>query len=456
MTGSPTSPPGHGPEPRSGAAAGQPSRWTLLLALGIPAALIAAGLALVLPALWRTAAPDLPHPRAARSASPPAPALAPAPALPSAQPAAPAPLATQTPAASPPPSRGPVSPAPLDELARSVTPATAWLQVPAEATLTRIGFGSCLHQGMPQPIWRAVLAARPELFLMIGDNVYGDIRSDDARELAAAYRAQLAHPEFAAARAAMPMLGVWDDHDYGQNDGGASFTHRAAAAALFRGFWQRPAGAGSDGGVQLAQVFGPPGRRVQVILLDTRSFRSAFVAQSGNSRLFGKYGPDLDPTKTMLGEAQWRWLAAELEKPAEVRLLVSSIQVLSEGHAFERWGNLPLERDRLIHTIEASGANGVILLSGDRHIGAIYNRPIAAGRILIEITSSSLNRSYGPARDVPTAELVSDLHHAENFGWIEIDWVRRRVALALRGIGGETLDGLVVRLSDLGLPARGD
>jgi alkaline phosphatase D len=63
---------------------------------------------------------------------------------------------------------------------------TCWLVVvvlgagPAAAqsapTLTRIAFGSCAHQERPQPIWEAVLQYRPELFLFLGDNVYGDVR----------------------------------------------------------------------------------------------------------------------------------------------------------------------------------------------------------------------------------------------------------------------------------------
>ena len=37
-----------------------------------------------------------------------------------------------------------------------------------------IGFGSCLHQDLPQPIWKEIKAQNPEVFIMLGDNVYGD------------------------------------------------------------------------------------------------------------------------------------------------------------------------------------------------------------------------------------------------------------------------------------------
>ena len=87
-----------------------------------------------------------------------------------------------------------------------VAPAGAWLPLPpAERALTRIGVGSCLHQSQPQPIWSAIIASRPQLFLMLGDNVYGVVKGADMAELVAAYRTQAVHPEFQAARAALPF-----------------------------------------------------------------------------------------------------------------------------------------------------------------------------------------------------------------------------------------------------------
>jgi alkaline phosphatase D len=338
------------------------------------------------------------------------------------------------------------------ELLRAATPATPWRTLDPETRLTRIGIGSCLSQRHPQPIWQGVRTAKPQLFLMVGDNVYGDIKSADKRELAEAYAEQLKQPEFAAARAELPFLGIWDDHDYGLNDAGKDFVHREAAEALFRAFWSLPAEPGRGGGVYYARVYGPPGQRVQIIMLDTRSFRDALKLKEANFPHWGKYGPDLDASKTILGAAQWSWLEQQLKVPAELRLVVSSIQVLAEGHGFERWGNLPAERDRLLKLIETTGAKGVLVVSGDRHVGALYNRPLSRGQVLAEITASSLNRSYGPSKDTRTPELVSDIHHAENFGLIAIDWDKRVVTLSLHGMAGEDLDDLTIRFADLGMP----
>ena len=154
-------------------------------------------------------------------------------------------------------------------------------------------------------------------------------------------------------RARVPILATWDDHDYGGNDAGADFPIapcRRRCSATSGGC--RRAGRAAGDGLYEAWTFGPPGRRVQVVLLDMRSFRSP-LRPTDRRGAPGKerYLPDPDPAKTMLGEAQWAWLAERLREPTDLRLLVSSIQVLAEGHGWERWGNLPAERERLIRLI---------------------------------------------------------------------------------------------------------
>ena len=42
--------------------------------------------------------------------------------------------------------------------------------------LTRIAFGSCAKQSKEQPIWDAINAAEPDLFVFLGDNIYADTR----------------------------------------------------------------------------------------------------------------------------------------------------------------------------------------------------------------------------------------------------------------------------------------
>ncbi|AMO24856.1 hypothetical protein GCM10027034_07720 [Ramlibacter solisilvae] len=307
-----------------------------------------------------------------------------------------------------------------------------------ERELVRIGIGSCTNQAQPQPLWNTVLADRPGLFIFGGDNVYAPQPFTIAK-LKQAYAVEAAVPEFARLRHAMPHMAIWDDHDYGKNDGGAEFEHKQASKEAFLEFWGAPADdtRRTREGIYDARLFGPPGRRVQVIALDTRWFRSPWKItdvrdQPGRER----YQPDSDPAKTMLGAAQWRWLEEQLRQPADLRLLVSGVQVVTEGHGWERWGNFPLERQRLFDTIARTRAEGVVLLSGDRHIGAIYREAQGAPYPMYELTSSGVthtwldNKEAGPNR---VGDPFTELH----YGLVEIDWPGRRVSLQLKDIRGE-------------------
>ncbi|MFA6141456.1 MAG: alkaline phosphatase D family protein [Hyphomicrobium sp.] len=313
------------------------------------------------------------------------------------------------------------------------------LPLSGDTVVERIAFGSCLHQAKPQVIWRDVLVARPQLLLMLGDNVYGDFKDAAASELAAAYDAQQRQPEFRSARTAVPMLAIWDDHDFGKNDGGAEFPHKRIAAELFHRFWgtkpERPA----EEGLYYSRTFGVPGKSVQLIMLDTRSFRSLLKPKSDALPFWGRYEPDPDPSKTILGPAQWAWLEAELAKPADLRIIASSIQVLSEGHGWERWGNFPVERDRLLRLLVSRNLGRVILLSGDRHSGAIYVTR-SGDREIVEMTASALNMvPPNPSQDARVAPLASDVFTMENFGMLAVDWQHRTFTLSLIGLQGRTL-----------------
>ena len=144
----------------------------------------------------------------------------------------------------------------------------------AETTLSRIAFGSCARQDQPQPIWDAVVAARPQLFILLGDNIYAD--TDDMNVLRAKYQILANQPGFKQLKQTCPLLATWDDHDYGANDSGAEYPKKAESQQVFLDFFGAPANdpRRTRPGVYSAQTFGPPGRRVQIILLDLRYFRS--------------------------------------------------------------------------------------------------------------------------------------------------------------------------------------
>lgn len=328
--------------------------------------------------------------------------------------------------------------------------------VDAGAGPSRIAFGACADQRLPQPIWDAVLGYDPDVFVFAGDNVYGDVSSVELVELREAYAQARSIPGYTDVRTGRAVLAVWDDHDYGANDGGADFPYKAASKQLFLDFWRAPADdpRRRRAGIYHAETFGPPGRRVQIVLLDTRWFRSPLRPTDARGAP-GKerYLPDPDPEKTLLGEAQWAWLEERLREPAELRLIVSSIQVLAQGHGWERWGNLPGERARLFELLRTTKANGVVFLSGDRHFAALYQRHEGAPYSLYEITSSSLNRPRSDTSERDAA-LLSPGYGAENFGSVDIDWLTGTVTLSVRGLDGEVVRSVVIALATLAAGSR--
>jgi len=320
--------------------------------------------------------------------------------------------------------------------------------------LSRIAFGSCANQRKSQPIWNAVLSAEPNLFIFMGDNVYGDVSSAEVTELKDAYAELQTVTEFQTLRGRIPILSIWDDHDYGINDGGSDFPYKYATKDLFLEFWDIPPDdpRRQREGLYYATTFGPLGQRVQVILLDTRFFRSPLKpSDAPGSPGKEHYVPDYDPAKTMLGEEQWAWLEQELSEPADIRLIVCSVQVIAQAHGYERWGNLPRERNRLFELISRTNASGVIFLSGDRHIGALYKLDVGGPFPLYEVTSSSLNRPSSLKSEAGVYRL-GEFYGRENFGMVAIDWVTESVSLELRDIEGEVVRQVVISLSEIGLP----
>ena len=166
-------------------------------------------------------------------------------------------------------------PAAAKPIADAIRPSVRAVEAAATPPLRRIAFGSCATQARPQPIWDAVVATRPELTLLLGDNIYGDTL--DMSVMRAKYAKLAAMSGFQTLRQTCPILATWDDHDLGANDAGGDYPKKDESQQIFLDFF----GESSDSprrrrrGVYDARVFGPDGKRIQIIMLDTRYFRSS-------------------------------------------------------------------------------------------------------------------------------------------------------------------------------------
>ncbi|MBM4002958.1 MAG: alkaline phosphatase family protein [Planctomycetes bacterium] len=306
-----------------------------------------------------------------------------------------------------------------------------------EPVVSRIAFGSCIKQDQPTPIWDAVIETNPQLFVFLGDNIYGDTL--DIQLLRQKYSQLADQPGLRRLKQTCRILGTWDDHDYGQDDVGAEYPRKRESQQAFLDFFAVPPDdpRRTQEGVYSSQVVGPPGKRIQLILLDGRYFRSplktGFKPGEPGDGYRGKYMPNLDPDSTLLGAAQWRWLEGQLRVPAELRIIGSGIQILADEHGSEKWENFPHERQRLLDLIRTSGASGVVLLSGDRHLAEIARLPTASpgtvGYPLYEVTSSSMNAPSGNitkagarfANEI-NAYRIGLTFFEVNFGAVLVDW----------------------------------
>jgi alkaline phosphatase D len=336
----------------------------------------------------------------------------------------------------------------------------------SDEPLSRFAFGSCARQERPQLIWDAVVEAKPQLFALIGDNIYAD--TEDMELMWEKYQQLANQPGFQKLKATCPVVGTWDDHDYGVNDGGAEYPKKRESQQRFLDFF----GVAKDSprrrqeGVYHAETHGPVGKRTQVILLDTRYFRSplkkGYVRGEPGEGRRGVYVPDPSPTATMLGETQWKWLEAQLRQPAELRIIASSVQVITDGHGWEYWANFPRERERLFKLIRKTRANGVVFISGDRHLSEISRLPAGKGGAeypLWDLTSTSLNapsNNFTKAGNRFANEInpyrVGLTYFDTNFGMVAVDWSQPDPVLRLqiRDEKGDVVLQQRLGLSELG------
>lgn len=298
--------------------------------------------------------------------------------------------------------------------------------------ITTLAFGSCNRQNLPQPLWKPILADQPDLWIWMGDNIYGDSPIMDT--LKAKYDRQNSVADYQTLKSQTKVIGIWDDHDYGINDGGKFFAQKKASRDLMFDFLGVPGNAPerSHEGAYSSHLYGKGEDLVKVILLDARYFRDTL------ERINRVY--QINENGEVLGDAQWNWLENELKNsPAKVNLIVSGIQMLPTEHAYEKWANFPKEREKLLDLIAKSGAKTPILLSGDRHIAEVMK--LTDSRFpegIYEITSSGLTHTWNTLSEEKNSYRVSDLIAKLNYGLATFDWKKGEVTFHVKGEGGAT------------------
>lgn len=290
-----------------------------------------------------------------------------------------------------------------------------------------IAFGSCNKQYESQPLWREMLKHKPDLFIWLGDNVYAD--TYDMQQMANIYQEQKDKAEYLAFTTQVPVIGIWDDHDYGMNDAGRYYPKKDSSKMLMMDFLQVPEDSPRREREGTYESYSYPlaDKTIKIILLDTRYFRDSLLKSETRGR---RYEPR--ETGTILGETQWQWLTDELKSPGDVNIIGSSIQVISQDHGWEKWHNFPHERERLFNLIAESGAPNVFFISGDRHIAEISKLQLPkVDYPLFDITSSGLTHTWLHAEDEPNQHRIDTLVARLNYGLIKISGKDNELSVAV-------------------------
>lgn len=294
-----------------------------------------------------------------------------------------------------------------------------------QKSITNIAFGSCSRQSLPQPLWDDIVAQKPDLWIWLGDNIYGD--SENMDTLRAKYDRQKSNLIYQQLRRSTPIIGVWDDHDYGVNDGGKEYPKRKESQQVMLDFLDIPTDSPlrTQEGAYSTHVYGPKGQRVKVILLDARYFRDP-LKKDGKANI-------PDPSGDILGETQWKWLEHQLtNSDADVHIIGSGIQVLPEEHIYEKWANFPTARQRLLDLIGKTKPKGAMLISGDRHMAEFSKVSVPGlGYDLYDITSSGLTHVSAPHEEANrhrVGKIITEL----NYALITINWQDKPLTATVR------------------------
>lgn len=295
--------------------------------------------------------------------------------------------------------------------------------------ISTIAFGSCASERQPQPVLDLVVKHKPDLFVYLGDNIYGD--TYEMKELQIKYATLAGKPEFQRLKKNIPLIATWDDHDFGWNDAGRNYPFKEESKELFLNFFNEPANSErrKHNGVYTSYMYEGNGKKLQIILLDNRTFRSDLRLYKGELSHEEKFFYPLDyfphqiEDSTFLGDEQWKWLEEELKKPADIRLIGSGSQFGITFNGYEAWANFPFEQKKMLSLIKKTKANGVVFLSGDVHYAEISKLETEGQYPIYDVTSSGITSTWLFA--APNDNRIEGPIMENHFGLITIDWQQK-------------------------------
>ncbi len=292
--------------------------------------------------------------------------------------------------------------------------------------ITKIAFGSCASEKHGLPIFDLIVDYNPDLFIFLGDNIYGDTKDMDVMK--AKYQKLASKSSFQNLKENIPIIATWDDHDFGWNDAGKDYPFKEESKEIFLNFFEEPDSSSRRKhlGIYHSYEYEVGENKLQIILLDGRTFRDKlqpYNNEFSDERRYGFYRKDYAPhtsiDSTLLGEKQWKWLEKQLEKPADIRIIGSGTQFGIEWNGYEAWANFPHEQQRMKDLIKKTETDGVLFLTGDVHYSEISKLETDFYPIY-DFTSSGLSSTWHFA--TPNKNRIEGPIMDNHFGLLTIDW----------------------------------
>ena len=250
-----------------------------------------------------------------------------------------------------------------------------------QAALT-FGAASCMNdkwrgQG---PIWSELLSFKPDMVFLIGDNIYADqyIYSVSMENLSRRYKETLRTLNLYKSKRLVPILAIWDDHDYGLNNGDKHFKYKKEMQKLFRGFFFLPEeGPHLERGPGVSFLLKT--KYQKFFFMDDQSFRDSFKEGS------------------LWGKAQEHWLTEGLSLSPKPSWIISGSQIFGRHHVFESYEkDFPNSFKKMMKKIGES-KSPALFLTGDRHLSELQK--IKMGPLsTFEITTSPIHAGVYSAK----------------------------------------------------------
>ncbi|MEZ4721762.1 MAG: alkaline phosphatase D family protein [Flavobacteriales bacterium] len=299
----------------------------------------------------------------------------------------------------------------------------------------RLALGSCTYineepydrPGAPYggnyEIFDAIANTNPDMMLWLGDNIYlREVDWDTRSGILHRYTHTRATPQLQQLLQSTHHYAIWDDHDFGPNDGNGSWLHKDKSLEAFELFWINPTtGVPGLKGITTAFEFND----MDFFLLDNRYNRTSNQLKSGNPQILGKDQID--------------WLIEALKySRAPFKFVAVGGQLLSTAAIYENHAVYAEEREYILRRIDEEGIRGVVFLTGDRHHTELSKLETKSGILIYDLTASPLtSKAYNGNDENNTVRVEGTLVNERNFAVLDFSGPRKDRSMKISIFGSD-------------------